>query len=260
MKILIALTLFVSCVLVGCNKSETSELKSNMKSENTSEDKSKANNETESTSTLQSELNAKKKAFEEKATDEKKKMYAEGQASIEKSGIIESAKNKGDKAPDFVLTNAAGEKVSLSSYLKKGPVILTWYRGGWCPYCNITLNRLQKELPNFNAAGANLIALTPELPDSTLSSKEKNDLQFEVLSDPGNKIAKEYGIVFKLYEPVAESYQKGFDLHGYNGDESDELPLAATYVINPDGTIIYAFLDADYRNRAEPSEILEALK
>ena len=100
----------------------------------------------------------------------------------------------------------------------------------------------------------------PELPDKSLSTSEKNALSFEVLSDIGNQVAHQYGIVFELIPELAKAYQNGFDLHGYNGDQTNALPLAATYVIDRQGTIRYAFLDADYRNRAEPAEILEALK
>ena len=123
----------------------------------------------------------------------------------------------------------------------------------------MTLHYLQEQLPMIQLKGANLLALTPELPDKSMSTAEKHQLQFEVLSDLGNKVAKDYGIVFKLTDDVATSYQKGFNLHGYNGDESNELPLAATYVINQDGAIVYTFLDAEYRNRAEVSEIFKAL-
>ena len=209
---------------------------------------------------LQDELNVKRDAFNAKAPEAKKEMYAKGIETVATSGILENALQVGAKAPDFILSNAKGEEVKLSDYLKKGPVVLTWYRGGWCPYCNITLNRLQKELPNFTALGANLLALTPELPDSSISTKEKNELTFEVLSDVGNKVARTYGVVYKLPDPVAQAYQKNFDLHKYNGDESDELPLSATYVIAQDGTIQFAFLDAEYRNRAEPQDILNVLK
>ncbi|HQY20787.1 MAG TPA: peroxiredoxin-like family protein [Ignavibacteria bacterium] len=218
------------------------------------------NTKTESLPTLQSLLDEKKAAFELKASDEKKKIYSDGTQAVVNSGVLENALNNGDTAPDFLLKNSAGEEVTLYSYLEKGPVVLTWYRGGWCPYCNITLRRLQQELPNFQSLGASLIALTPELPDSSLSTSEKQNLEFEVLSDPGNKVAGQFGIVFKLTNDVADSYQKGFDLHAYNGDESNELPLAATYVIDTNKEIIYTFLDADYRNRAEPSDILDALK
>ena len=209
---------------------------------------------------LQDALNARKANFEKSAPEQLKVIYADGISSVAHSGVLEHAKNVGDQAADFELTNAVGEKVTLTDYLARGPVVLTWYRGGWCPYCNLTLHRLQEELPNFKAEGANLLALTPELPDKSISTSEKHGLQFEVLSDVGNKVAREYGIVFKLTDGVASSYQKAFDLHSTNGDESDELPLAATYVIDTDGTIRYAFLDADYRNRAEPAAILEALK
>lgn len=248
MKQLITLSILASCVFfASCAEETTSE-----------------HSETETTMTvttsLQDELNVKKDAFNAKAPDEKKKMYAEGIETVAKSGVLENAMQVGDMAPDFTLSNAKGEAVTLSTYLAKGPVVLTWYRGGWCPYCNITLNRLQKELPNFTALGANLLALSPELPDSSISTQEKNELTFEVLSDVGNKVAREYGVVYKLPNPVAEAYQNGFDLHKYNGDESDELPLSATYVIAQDGTIKFAFLDADYRNRAEPSGLIKVLE
>jgi peroxiredoxin len=209
--------------------------------------------------TLKTLLDEKKEAFELKADDQKKKVYKEGIESVKNSGVLEQAKNTGDIAPNFTLNNALGEPVELNEYLKKGKVILTWYRGGWCPYCNLTLHQLQEELPNFTANGATLIALTPELPDKSLSTAEKHNLGFEVLSDVGNKVAREYGVVFKLTDEVAEIYNESFDLEGYNGDSSNELPLAATYIINEQGEIIYAFLDADYRNRAEPSELTQIL-
>ncbi|MCP9235234.1 peroxiredoxin-like family protein [Lewinella sp. JB7] len=208
---------------------------------------------------LKAQLEEKKASFNSTASDGKKKAYQEGIASVERDGVVGKARQVGEQAPDFTLTNAVGKPVSLSEYLKKGRVVLTWYRGGWCPYCNMTLRRLQQELPNFKAEGANLIVLTPELPDKSMSTAEKHDLKFEVLSDVGNKVARAYGIVFKLTDEVARLYDEGFGLHQYNGDNSDELPLAATYIINEDGKIAYAFLDADYRNRAEPSELTDFL-
>jgi peroxiredoxin len=211
----------------------------------------------DTTISLQSILDSKKADFNASAKDEIKKIYAEGIASVKNSGVETSAKQVGVHAPNFKLKNATGKEVALEDSLKEGPVILTWYRGGWCPYCNITLNRLQAELPYFKVEGAKLLALTPELPDKSMTTKEKNKLEFEVLSDVGNKA---YGVVYKRTKELAESYQDGFDLHRYNGDSSDQLPLAATYIIDQKGVIIYAFLDAEYRNRAEPSEMIKVLK
>ena len=238
---------FATFLLMSCNNSEPTEMANPTKRERI-----------EKTS-LQADLDAKKAAWAAKATDTKKKLYDDGIEAIVKDRIMPNAKNVGDKAPNFTLTNATGDTVQLADYLKKGKVILTWYRGGWCPYCNLTLRSLQENLPDFKAKGANLLALTPEVPDKSISTAEKHNLEFEVLSDLGNEVAREYGVVFKLIPELAESYQAGFDLHSYNGDESNELPLAATYIINQKGIIEYAFLHKDYRNRAEPSEVLKNL-
>ena len=204
---------------------------------------------------LRAVLEAKKQRFLDNAEEHKKKAYHEGVVTVSKSGIVEAAKNVGDIAPNFSLQNASNQSVQLEDYLKKGKVILTWYRGGWCPYCNFTLQHLQKELPNFQAHGANLIALTPELPDHSLSTADKNALQFEVLSDIDNKVAREYSLVFYLGDEVARLYNESFNLIGYNGNEDNELPIAATYIINQSGKIEYAFVEADYRVRAEPNEL-----
>ena len=210
--------------------------------------------------TLKEQLDNRRHAFSLKASQEIQDLYEEGVQAVADDGIVEQAINVGDTAPAFTLKNAAGNDVSLSDYLEKGNVVLTWYRGGWCPYCNLTLKALQDLLPDFNSAGAHLLALTPELPDNSLSTSEKNELSFEVLTDYNNEVAKTYNLVFKLISGVAASYKKAFDLEKYNGVDTDELPLAATYVINQEGVVTYAFLDAEYRNRAEPSEVLAAVQ
>ncbi|MEE4260098.1 MAG: peroxiredoxin-like family protein [Bacteroidales bacterium] len=252
MKFNILTIIIFSFLLYSCENNNQTIYKDNV-------NKEPEMNKDENTS-LKSKLEEKKANFELKADDHKKRAYKEGIESVENSGIVASAKQVGNKAPDFTLNNALGNPVSLSDYLKEGKVVLTWYRGGWCPYCSLTLNALKEELANFKANGATLIALTPELPDESISTSEKHHLQFEVLSDIGNKVAREYGIVFKLTDEVAAMYNQSFELNRYNGDESNELPLAATYIIDEKGEIVYAFLDADYRNRAEPSEITDFLK
>ncbi len=208
---------------------------------------------------LREELDAAKAKFGEIAPAERRAMYEDGIDAVAASGIYGEAMKVGDVAPDFTLTNTTGESVTLSTLLEAGPVVLTWYRGGWCPYCNIALAAMQRHLPQIHRRGAQLVALTPELPDHTLTTKEKATLQFQVLSDVGNSVARDYGIVFTMTDGVAGAMRERHTTHLRNGDESDELPLAATYVIDRDGTITYAFLDADYRKRAEPSRIIDAL-
>jgi len=209
---------------------------------------------------LKSELEAYKQRFLGKADQHVIDTYEDGVTEVAESGLLDKAIKVGDKAPNFELKNTTGATVKLSDYTDQGLVVLTWYRGGWCPYCNLTLKALQNLLPEFKANGANLLALTPELPDNSLSTTEKNNLQFEVLTDLNLEVARNYNLVFKLGQPVSDIYKNHFDLVEYNGNDSDELPLAATYVINQEGIVQYAFFSADYRERAEPVEVLEAVK
>jgi peroxiredoxin len=209
---------------------------------------------------LKEQLDARRAEFLKGAPADKVQSYQEGIDSVASSGIYDRALKAGAKAPDFTLKNSDGKPTHLSDLLKKGPVLLTWYRGGWCPYCNIALTALAEKSPEIKAAGGQLVALTPELPDHAEETAKKNKLPFEVLSDIGNKVAREYGIVFMMTPAVAAAMQKGAKLHERNGDASDELPLSAAYVIAQDGTITYAFLDADYRNRAEPQRLVDELK
>ena len=139
--------------------------------------------------TLREELETRESTAS-KMTKEVKVEFAKGILAVKEAKIVEGAKQVGDQAPDFTLKNATGKKINLVSELKKGPVVLTWYRGGWCPYCNITMRAMQKELSAIKKSGASLIALTPELPDKTLTTKEKNNLDFEVLTDLNHLVAK----------------------------------------------------------------------
>lgn len=209
---------------------------------------------------LQAQLNARREAWSEKADADTKATYQQGIETLREQGVTEQAIKQGQKAPDFSLPNATGETVQLSQLLENGPVVLTWYRGGWCPYCNIQLQTYQQVLPKIKEYDATLVAVSPELPDKSLSTKEKNELDFVVLSDQGNEVAKQYGLVYTLPQPVQEKFKGKLDLAAYNGDDSGQLPLAATYVIDRDGQVVYSFVDADYRKRAEPTAILQALE
>ena len=178
-----------------------------------------------------------------------------------RDGLAKTALKVGDRAPSIVLGNAKGETVDVSALLKKGPVVVVFYRGGWCPYCNLELRAFQRLLPKIEAAGASLVAISPEKPDDSLSTAEKNALTFQVLSDVGQKVGRAFRLVYDFSDELKSAYNGfGLDIPAKNG-AADEwaLPLAATYVIDRDGVIIYAYTDADYRDRADPDEILKFL-
>lgn len=210
-------------------------------------------------SSLTDSLASRALASDARSSEERLKMNADAMQALIDTGIIDNALNVGDTAPDFRLTNATGQTVSLYKMLESGPVVLFWYRGGWCPYCNLTLQYMQRYLPKFQEHGANMMALTPELPDSTLSTEQKHNLEFEVLSDIDNVVGKQYGVVYTLTDDVANAYNSSFGLSSYNGNDSNELPLGATYIIGTDAVIRYAFIDPDYRKRAEPDSLVQVL-
>ncbi|EGJ34604.1 MULTISPECIES: peroxiredoxin-like family protein [Moorena] len=193
--------------------------------------------------------------------EEAKLIMAKAGEDLANSGIVDNSLNVGDKSPNFTLPNAVGKLVELQDLLATGAVVISFYRGQWCPYCNLELRALQQFLPEIQKLGATLVAISPQTPDNSLSTTEKNHLTFEVLSDVGNKIAKEFGLVFTVPEELRPVYQNfGIDLPAHNGDETFELPIAATYVINPDGTITHALVDLDYTKRLDPEEIVSALQ
>jgi peroxiredoxin len=197
-----------------------------------------------------------------------KRVPAERQAIMQRhidqlrSGTIARTMLKvGDRAPAIVLENAKGATVDVATLLKDGPVIVNFYRGGWCPYCNFELKAYQEILPEITAAGALLVAISPEKPDDTVSTAEKNALTFEVLSDTGQKVGRAFGLVYEFTEELKSAYH-GFnvDIPARNGAPDEwALPVSATYVIDRDGSIIYAYTDPDYRDRADPRDVLKVL-
>lgn len=192
---------------------------------------------------------------------EKRMTMEQATEKLRKSGIVDKAKKKGDQYIDFTLPNINGKQVSLSEKLKKGPIVLTFYRGGWCPYCNLQLKAYQDHLEAFEAAGGQLIAVSPESIDSANTTVDKNEIKYEILSDNLNKEARKYGLVFQLEEDLKKVYLEfGLDLEKNQGNNSWELPIPATYVIDQSGKIIYSFLNVDYVQRAEPKDIVEALQ
>src|SRR5262245_55659216 len=167
----------------------------------------------------------------------------------------------GDRAPSFALPDVHGRQVSLDSLLKEGHVVITFYRGQWCPYCDLQLRAYQEILPRIQALGANLVAISPQTPDESLSTADKRKLEFRVLSDAGNNVARSYGLVWKVSAGL-DAIQKGFgvNLTKSNGDASNELPVPGTFVLGADGRIAFSYVNADWRERLEPAEIIRALE
>jgi len=167
----------------------------------------------------------------------------------------------GNQAPNFSLPNATGKTIDLKVELQNGPVILTFYRGVWCPYCNLQLKNYQQILPQIKAAGASLVAVSPMNPDNSLGMQQTNELEFEVLSDTGNKVAELFTTVFKSSEqPIQAMAEMGYDFSSFYDDDSTEIPVPATFVIAQDGQIIFAdSAGGDYRDRTEAQAILDVL-
>ena len=175
-------------------------------------------------------------------------------------GVGNDALKVGDTLPDAELTSATGETVRMSELAAKGPLVITFYRGGWCPYCNLELKAYQDLLSEITALGGQLVAVTPEKPDNSLSTTEKNALTFPVLTDNENSFAKALGIVFELPAPLQALYGKfGMDLPGLNAGSGWTLPIPATFVVGADGKIVLADVDTNYTRRLEPSEAVAAL-
>ena len=172
-----------------------------------------------------------------------------------------NALNVGAKAPEFSLKDSTGKLVSSKELLKQGAMVLTFYRGSWCPFCNTYLRKLGQRMPDIKAAGGNLVAISVEDPDASMAVAKKNEVLFPVLSDPNLEVARKFGIVYHMPPETDERYKKnGLDVAKHNAMEKPELPLAATYIINKKGVITYAFIETDYKKRAEPDVIIENLR
>jgi peroxiredoxin len=176
------------------------------------------------------------------------------------AGIGSTAPKIGEAAPDFRLPDQLGREVNSQGLRAEGPLVISFYRGNWCPYCNLEMRALQQNLPQIEEAGARLVAISPQLPDESMSMAEKHELAFPVLSDVGNRIARQYGLLFTVSEKLRPMYARfGIDLPKSNGDDSFELPVPGTFVLDRDGIVRDAFVDPDYKKRMEPERILEAL-
>jgi len=182
-------------------------------------------------------------------------------AELKAAGLAERAKKVGDKAPAFLLKDPEGNIVSSKELLANGPLIVTFYRGVWCPYCNMELQALQAALPEFQKLGASLVAISPQTAPNSRKSAKQNNLSFPILSDTKGEVGTAFGLKFKLPDYLVELY-KGLknDLPTINDDPGWTLPMPARYVIGPDSTILYSEVNPDYTIRPEPSDMFAALR
>jgi peroxiredoxin len=183
-------------------------------------------------------------------------------AELIASGAAERALKVGDRAPDFTLNDPEGKPISSKDLLAKGPLIVTFYRGVWCPYCNMDLQAIQAALPELEAAGARLVAISPQTAPNSRRSQRENQLAFPILSDPGNTIAAAFGLRFALPDYLVDLYKNTFknNLEIVNGDQSWTLPMPARFVIGQDGVIVYAEVNPDYTRRPDPETLLPVLR
>lgn len=180
---------------------------------------------------------------------------------ISDADAVKSAIKVGAQMPSFALKDIDGKGVSSDELMKKGNLVLIFYRGAWCPFCNTYLQELQRNAAAIKDAGGEIVAISVESPDGSTTVAQKNELKFTVLSDPNLETARKFGIVYQLPAETDETYKsRGLDVAKHNQMEKAELPLGATFIVNQQGEITYAYLDTNYKKRAEPEVIIENLK
>ena len=196
------------------------------------------------------------------ASPERLQANAQTISDLVAHGLSALALREGDVAPDFSLPDAHGQMVALKTLLDRGPVVISFYRGGWCPFCNLELRGLQRVLPEIVQMGASLVAISPQLPDNSLSTQEKNQLTFPVLSDVGNIEAKRFGIVFTPPTALIEANRAiGRELVEINGEAgAAQLPMPATFVLDKSGVIRLAFVEEDWSKRLDPDIVVDTLR
>jgi peroxiredoxin len=211
--------------------------------------------------TLQTELDTFRAGWEARVGETIARLISGDIDDLRTTGKLDRAAKVNDQLPATAnLVDPHNRPFDLARLASEKPLIITFYRGGWCPYCNLELRAYQALLADIHAAGAELVAVSPELPDHTTATAEKNDVSFTVLSDVGGVFAAALGIRFTLSDDVKPFYEKaGHALPDRNGDGTWALPMPATFVIEKGGRIAQAFIEPDYRKRLDPKAALAAL-
>ena len=211
--------------------------------------------------TIREQSEQQKKAAAEHLPAEVAAVFDQSIQDLLEQGVPAGAVAVGDTLESFTLSDATNKLVTLDQLVEAGPAVIVFYRGGWCPYCNLALRTYQNELlPELAAFGARLVAISPQLPDQSLSTTEKIGLEFTVLSDPGNRVAKSIGIVFQQADEVLDAQRKlGLDLAKVNAEGSTELPRPTVLIVDGDRTVRFVDVQPDYTARTEVADILAAL-
>ncbi len=176
------------------------------------------------------------------------------------SGAAQQALKAGDRVPEFMLPNAEGHLVQSQNLFGRKPVVVSFYRGVWCPYCSVELNALADASEALQEAGASIVAITPETGGAALKTKKERELPFEILCDVDNGVAMDFGLLFRIPDDIQPAYERaGVKLPVYCGNDSWILPIPATYVVGKDGIIAEAYVNPDYRERCDPATLVDAI-
>lgn len=211
--------------------------------------------------TLQEELDALRLKVQDVAGGEIAPGHNEFVQGIQDSGKLEQVPKLGDIAPAFMLPDDKGNIISSHTLLEKGPLIISFFRGDWCVFCSLELRALQRSLVDFQKLGASLVGISPQSVSYSHMAADKRNVQYQVLSDEGNKIADNYGLMFSMPNQMINAFNTfGLDLNTINGTPSSvDVPVPATFVLDAKGRVVYRFVDADYTKRAEPAAIIASL-
>ena len=194
-------------------------------------------------------------------TAEIKAAYDEFLERLDAGQVAAEACEAGDPMPGFLLSNAEGQLVDSCALLARGPMVVTFFRGGWCPYCSATLEALEAVLPELSQLGGTLVAMTPETGGRALAMKQDRGLHYEVLVDVDLAIAMAFGIVFRTPPLCVQLLQRrGVNLAERSGNPTLFLPVPAAFLVGQDGIVLRSWVNIDFTKRAEPEEILQALR
>ncbi|MGV6831625.1 MAG: peroxiredoxin-like family protein [bacterium] len=209
---------------------------------------------------LQDSLDKLKVRIEGSMPPESVAIMHQATKDLENSGIGNGILKAGDKAPEFILKNHKGETIISSEVLKKGPLVITFYRGLWCPYCNTDLAYLKRYKEQFEENGATILSISPQIGEFNAKIVEQQRLNYDLLSDNGNNIAAAFGLRWTMVDPLKSLYNSfGINLPKYNADESWTLPVPARFIVDTNGVIAYAEHSVDYTKRPNPDVLIEAL-